>query len=302
MSTSQGAHVSFRRVAICDSIVVKACTDMQACAKRKAHRTPARKRKPIKTQSVSRRPSSGVTIAYLSVGTLASCMIRPTADYSPALPSTLPQPGRRQERFSLAAPPRAGYSRFKGDTDGRLRPARTPVGVSWAGAAATTPRPLARQGDASVQWEVFMAWVAILAAFAALIMTVMGLAVVVVVWLAHRRRDGEPEAWYNKSAPAAEPEGDYSAAAPGPRYHLVILNDDTHSFLYVASMLQHVFDISPPKAHALTRVIDGQGRAVVFTGSLEEVNKKRIKVAGFGLDWLSRKAAGPLGVVIEKAG
>jgi hypothetical protein len=159
MSTFPGAHVSSKLMAICDGIVVKASTNRQACAKMKADRTPARKRKPIKTPNVASRPSSGVTIAFLSVSTLASCMIRPAADYSPALPSTLPLPGQRQKRFSLAAPPRAGYSQRHPDTSGRGA-AGYPTGDGSRRRGRTTGKLLARASRRAegCSWRGWQSW------------------------------------------------------------------------------------------------------------------------------------------------
>jgi ATP-dependent Clp protease adapter protein ClpS len=150
-----------------------------------------------------------------------------------------------------------------------------------------------------------MAWVAILVAFAALIVAVTVLAIVVVVWLAS---GGEGDDWagerarYDDVAGAAEPGGDYSATAPGPHYHLALLNDDTHSFAYVIKMLRDVFGIPANQGYALAREIHEQGRGVVFTGSLDEVNNKRTQVIEYGPDpWAPSKTVEPLGVVIEKA-
>jgi ATP-dependent Clp protease adaptor protein ClpS len=111
---------------------------------------------------------------------------------------------------------------------------------------------------------------------------------------------GGPEPESDDPAVAQEPENDYSAAAPGPQYHLVILNDDTHSFDYVIRLFQDVFSIPLARSVALTCEIHSQGRAVVFTGSLDEVNNKRTQVIIYGPDTSVPNSVGPLSVVIEK--
>jgi ATP-dependent Clp protease adaptor protein ClpS len=162
-----------------------------------------------------------------------------------------------------------------------------------------------------------MAWVVTLAALASLFVAVMVLAVVVVAWLASRGEGDdwadEPEPGHDESiakpavennVPAATEEsaGDYSAASAGPQYHLVLLNDDTHTYQYVIEMLRDVFGIPATRGFVLASEIDKQGRAVVFTGSLEAVNTKRTQVLARGPDkWARSKSVGPLGVVIEKA-
>jgi ATP-dependent Clp protease adaptor protein ClpS len=161
-----------------------------------------------------------------------------------------------------------------------------------------------------------MALVAILAAFGLLVFVTV-LAVVVVVWLAFPVRgddwSGEKEAWCDEStaqpevnnavtAAREESERDFSAAAPGPQYQLVLLNDEVHSFNYVVRVFQQVFGLPLTRSVALTCEIHSQGRAVVFRGSLDEVNHKRSKVMEFGPDqWAPTKTAEPLGVLIERA-
>jgi ATP-dependent Clp protease adapter protein ClpS len=162
-----------------------------------------------------------------------------------------------------------------------------------------------------------MASVVTLAALASLLVAVTVLAVVVVVWLASRGEGDdwpdEPEPGHDGSAakpagennvPAATAEsgGDYSVASAGPQFHLVLLNDDTHTYQYVIEMLRDVFGIPATQGFALAIEIDKQGRAVVFTGSLEAVNNKRTQVLARGPDkWARSKTVEPLGVVIEKA-
>lgn len=82
-------------------------------------------------------------------------------------------------------------------------------------------------------------------------------------------------------------------------YDLVLLNDDTHSYVYVTEMLQRILGIREETAQALTRSIDETGRAVVFTGSLDEVNHKRLQVIDCGADTILENSRGPLNTLIE---
>jgi ATP-dependent Clp protease adaptor protein ClpS len=148
-----------------------------------------------------------------------------------------------------------------------------------------------------------MAWVAIMA-FASLIVAVTVLAIVV-IWLAIPGRGddwaGESEARDDAPAATVEPEVDYSAASPGPHYHLVLLNDETHSFNFVVRMFQDVFSMPLERSVALTLEIHSRGRGVAFRGSLDAVNHKRTQVLEYGPDPSLPYSEEPLGVAIEKA-
>ncbi|HVK16774.1 MAG TPA: ATP-dependent Clp protease adaptor ClpS [Fimbriiglobus sp.] len=71
---------------------------------------------------------------------------------------------------------------------------------------------------------------------------------------------------------------------PGPRYSVVILNDENHSDVYVIELLRRVFGLSLDRAWELMRAIDTEGRAVVFTGSLEAARRKQEQVLASGPD------------------
>jgi ATP-dependent Clp protease adaptor protein ClpS len=90
-------------------------------------------------------------------------------------------------------------------------------------------------------------------------------------------------------------------AAPGPKYSLIVLNDDTHTYDYVVRLLQEVLGVSAERATAFALAIDKTGRAVVFTGSLDEVTRKRDLILARGPDASEPRSTGPLGVdVVEQ--
>jgi ATP-dependent Clp protease adaptor protein ClpS len=114
-----------------------------------------------------------------------------------------------------------------------------------------------------------------------------------------RGRSGVPETGSGEG-PVEPVAGD--PAVPGPKYNLIVLNDDTHTYGYVAQLLQEVFGVSAERAAVFTRVIDRMGRAVVFTGSLEEVTRKREQILAHGPDTSLPQSAGPLGVEVSAVG
>ena len=89
--------------------------------------------------------------------------------------------------------------------------------------------------------------------------------------------------------------------AAGPRFHLILLSDDTHSYEYVIGLLQEEFGLPVEKAFALTRAIDENGRAVVFTGSRDEVDLMQYRVLIAGSDPALPTSTGPLRVLVEEA-
>jgi ATP-dependent Clp protease adaptor protein ClpS len=87
----------------------------------------------------------------------------------------------------------------------------------------------------------------------------------------------------------------------GKLYHVIILNDDEHTFDYVIEMLQAVFKISYAAAFAHTVEADSTGSSIVFTTNLEEAEKKRDQVHGYGPDWRMPNSRGSVAALVEPA-
>src|SRR5438477_11555065 len=75
-------------------------------------------------------------------------------------------------------------------------------------------------------------------------------------------------------------------------YHVIILNDDDHTFDYVIEMLQAVFGFSYATAMAHTIEADTTGSSIVLTCGLTEAEKKRDLVHAYGPDWRMPKSRG----------
>lgn len=104
------------------------------------------------------------------------------------------------------------------------------------------------------------------------------------------------------AAPAAPPKRSPSPTKPKrlPPYAVILENDDLHTYPYVMEMLQRVFGKSLEDAFVLTRQVDEEGEAQVWTGQKEVAEFKRDQVRGFGPDLYARKPVKfPLGVRIE---
>jgi ATP-dependent Clp protease adaptor protein ClpS len=85
------------------------------------------------------------------------------------------------------------------------------------------------------------------------------------------------------------------------RYHLILLDDDEHTYNYVIRMLGAIFGYSKEKAFAMACVVDSQGRCILLTGSREEVERKQEAVHGFGADPLMPESKGSMSAIIEAA-
>lgn len=85
-----------------------------------------------------------------------------------------------------------------------------------------------------------------------------------------------------------------------PQYAVIVLNDDLHTYDYVIEALCRVCGHSPLSAYHLAKEVDENGRAIVWTGTLELAELKRDQLQGFGPDIYARQPVEfPLGVVIE---
>ena len=84
-------------------------------------------------------------------------------------------------------------------------------------------------------------------------------------------------------------------------YHVIILNDDEHTFDYVIEMLQAVFGLSFPTALSHTTEADATGSSVVHTCGLEEAECKRDQVHAYGPDWRMPNSRGSVAALVEAA-
>ena len=86
-----------------------------------------------------------------------------------------------------------------------------------------------------------------------------------------------------------------------PPYHVIILNDEEHTFEYVIELLVKLFGHALPAAKDLTWKIHTSGRAIVYTTHREKAELKREQVLSYGPDPRMSISKGPLGCYIEPA-
>jgi ATP-dependent Clp protease adaptor protein ClpS len=101
-------------------------------------------------------------------------------------------------------------------------------------------------------------------------------------------------------APAVDRETkDDSRPKRQPRYHVVLWNDDDHTYQYVVTMLQKLFGHPPERGFQLAREVDLRGRAVVLTTTREHAELKRDQIHGFGADKILARSKGAMSASIE---
>lgn len=84
-------------------------------------------------------------------------------------------------------------------------------------------------------------------------------------------------------------------------YHLVLLDDDHHTYAYVIEMLGDIFGYGREKAFALARMVDGEGRVILETASLERVTTHQGQVHSYGPDHRLPQSKGSMSAIIEEA-
>jgi ATP-dependent Clp protease adaptor protein ClpS len=84
-------------------------------------------------------------------------------------------------------------------------------------------------------------------------------------------------------------------------YHVIILNDDEHTFDYVIEMLQAIFSMSYVTALAHTMEANSTGSSIVLTTHLEEAELKRDQIHAYGPDWRMPNSRGSVAALVEPA-
>ncbi len=86
-----------------------------------------------------------------------------------------------------------------------------------------------------------------------------------------------------------------------PGYHVVLLDDDDHTYDYVIGMVRKLFGHATEQAYKLAEEVDTQGRVILDTTTFERAELKRDQIVSFGRDWRIPRCAGSMSAVIEPA-
>lgn len=87
-----------------------------------------------------------------------------------------------------------------------------------------------------------------------------------------------------------------------PQYHVVLLDDDDHTYDYVIEMLQALFLFSKAEAFRHAVEVDTAGRTIVITCELPQAEFGRDQIHAFGADPRMPRCRGSMRAIVEPAG
>jgi len=86
-----------------------------------------------------------------------------------------------------------------------------------------------------------------------------------------------------------------------PPYHVILLNDDDHSYEYVIHMLQTLFGHPVETGFKMAKEVDSSGRVIVDTTTKERAELKQEQIHAFGPDPSIARCQGSMSATIEPA-
>lgn len=84
-----------------------------------------------------------------------------------------------------------------------------------------------------------------------------------------------------------------------PRYHVILWNDDDHTYEYVIEMVKKLFGHPLEKGFQIAKEVDSKGRAICLTTTLEHAELKRDQIHAFGKDKYLKRCKGSMSATIE---
>ena len=86
-----------------------------------------------------------------------------------------------------------------------------------------------------------------------------------------------------------------------PKCHVVLLDDNDHSYDYVIEMLMKIFGYNSTTAFQMACEVDVLGRVVVYTSNKEHAEYKRDQIMSYGPDWRIDHSITSMSATIELA-
>ena len=95
------------------------------------------------------------------------------------------------------------------------------------------------------------------------------------------------------------------ASKPDPErpwlWHVVLLDDDAHTYEYVMAMMQELFAHPLERAFQIAQRVDAEGRAICLTTHKEHAELKLEQIRAFGADPLIASCKGAMSARLEPA-
>ena len=86
-----------------------------------------------------------------------------------------------------------------------------------------------------------------------------------------------------------------------PLYHVILLNDEDHSYEYVIEMLRKLFGLTESAAFARAVEVDTKGTTILVTCEQSKAEVKRDQIHAFGADPRLARSRGSMAALVEPA-
>ena len=96
-------------------------------------------------------------------------------------------------------------------------------------------------------------------------------------------------------------EGEGTSQQTERLYHVILLDDNDHTYDYVVEMLTKLLGFSEQKAYEHTVEVDSKGHTRLTTLPLEEAEGKRDQIHAYGADWRLPRSVGSMAALVEPA-
>jgi ATP-dependent Clp protease adaptor protein ClpS len=101
-------------------------------------------------------------------------------------------------------------------------------------------------------------------------------------------------------APVTTPDtGTFEGDRLAPLYHVILLDDDEHTYEYVVEMLGALFFLPPEVAFRHAVEVDTTGRTIVITCEKAQAEFGRDQIQAYGADPRMPKSKGSMTAIIQ---
>ena len=84
-----------------------------------------------------------------------------------------------------------------------------------------------------------------------------------------------------------------------PKYNVILLDDNDHTYEYVIEMLMKVCGHTKKLSYEMACEVDFMGRVVIYTGDKKSAEEKRDGILSYGPDWRLERSKGPMTARLE---